>query len=296
MTQRPARPIVRRSTTRVDRSSMFPLRPRSMLFTLYGDYAYPERRDVPLSGLVEIGQALGLSEVAVRSAVARLAREGWIVARRDGNRSRYGLSASGARLIEEGTQRIYRPRTAPWDGLWCVLNYSIPEARRAERDRVRKRLAWLGFGAMGGGAYVSPREVAADVLLLFKDHGLHSFARVFSAKLEGPVDDAALVTQCWDLSAIAKRYDAFVSHYQRQYERDKRLRDKRALAEVDAFVTRFALTHDFRRFPFVDPDLPESLLPRDWPGTRARKLFETHHALLTAGALRFFDRIAGRDA
>jgi phenylacetic acid degradation operon negative regulatory protein len=288
MTQRPAGPIVRSP-------SMAPLRPRSMLFTLFGDYAYPKRRDVPLRGLVEMGQALGLSEVAVRSAVARLAREGWILARRERARSRYGLSAAGRALIEEGTRRIYRPRAWAWDGVWCVLNYSIPEAKRSDRDRIRKQLAWLGFGPMGGGAYASPRDVGDELLALLGHHKLHAYARVFSGRLEGPGRDADLVSQCWDLRAIARRYEAFIAHYEPVYRRDRALRSRRALEDVDAFVTRFALTHDFRRFPFVDPDLPSELLPRNWAGTRARRLFEAHHALLTGGALRFFETIASRN-
>jgi phenylacetic acid degradation operon negative regulatory protein len=263
-----------------------------MLFTLFGDYAYPVKRDVPLRGLVQIGRAHGLSEVAIRSAVARLAREGWIVSHREGMRSRYGLSAPGRRLIEEGTRRIYRPRTKPWDGVWCVLNYSIPEAKRAERDRIRKQLAWLGFGAIGGGAYVSPRDAGTAVLSLLEERKLQAYARVFSAKLSGPGSDADLVAQCWDLKSIARRYEAFIEHYAPLHKRDTALAAGRGLADVDAFVTRFALTHDFRRFPFVDPDLPESLLPPKWAGTRARKLFEEHHALLTAGALRFFEKIS----
>ena len=267
-----------------------------MLFTLYGDYAYPERRDVPLGGLVEIGRALGLTEVAVRSAVARLAGEGWIAARRVGRRSRYGLSTAGTGLIEEGTRRIYRPGAARWDGTWCLLTYSIPEAKRSDRDRIRKQLAWLGFGPMGGGAYVSPRDAGAAVLSLLRDHRLHAYARVFSAKLQGPGEDADLVAQCWDLPAIGRRYQAFVDHYGPLFRRDRAARARRRLSDVDAFVTRFALTHDFRRFPFVDPDLPARLLPRGWAGTRARDLFDAYHALLRAGALRFFDTIAGRDA
>jgi phenylacetic acid degradation operon negative regulatory protein len=272
------------------------LRPRSMLFTLYGDYAYPERRDVPLRGLVEIGQALGLSEVAMRSAVARFAREGWVEAHRQGARARYGLSEAGRRLIEEGTRRIYRPGTARWTGRWCVLTYSIPEKKRAHRDRIRKQLAWLGFGPMGGGAYASPRDAGEAALALLRRHDVHAYARVFSGALEGPGTDADLVEQCWDLDKLAARYRAFVSHYEPLYRRDRALRANRRLSDREAFVTRFALTHDFRRFPFIDPDLPERLLPRRWPGIRARSLFEAHNALLRPGAFRFFDRIADGDA
>ncbi len=266
-----------------------------MLFTLYGDYAYPEGRDVPFRGLVDVGSALGLSEVAVRSAVARLAREGWLIARRGGGRSRYGLSAAGRRLIEEGTRRIYRPTPSRWSGRWCLLTYSIPESRRSERDRIRKQLAWLGFGGMGGGAFVSPRDAGADALALLERHGVHGFARIFSGSLVGPGSDADLVAQCWDVAALDRRYRAFLDHYLPVCRRQRRAHEAGALTDREAFVTRFALTHDYRRFPFFDPDLPEALLPAKWPGTRARRLFAAHNALLRRGAFRFFDSVAASD-
>src|ERR1017187_7083992 len=90
---------------------LFPLRPRSMLFTLYGDYAYPRGVDLWLGSLVLLGARLGISEGAVRSAGARLARDGWVAARRQGNRSFYALTQRGRSLIQAGTRRIYQPRT-----------------------------------------------------------------------------------------------------------------------------------------------------------------------------------------
>ena len=263
-----------------------------MLFTLYGDYAYPRGVDLWLGGLVAFGERLHISEVAVRSAVARLARDGWVSARRDGNRSYYGLSTRGRSLIEEGTQRIYEPRSGGWDGQWCVLTYTIPEARRAHRDRLRGELAWLGFGALGGGTYVSPRDVASRARALVAEHGVSEFARIFTARFDGPVPADEMVRCCWNLPAIARQYEAFIKHYAPLYRRDAALRRKRALRDASAFVHRFALTHDFRRFPFIDPDLPAQLLPPGWAGARARELFENYHTLLTDGALRFFNAVA----
>jgi phenylacetic acid degradation operon negative regulatory protein len=280
----------REKPARLARSpSMAVLRPRSMLFTLYGDYAVPRNADVRLGGLVRIGHALGLTEVAVRSAVARLAGEGWMSARRDGNRASYALSTAGLALIEEGTERIYRPRTQSWDGMWCILNYSIPEANRSLRDRIRKRLAWLGFGPMGGGAYVSPRDVSAQALELVREFGVETYSRIFMGRLTGPGDDAGLARQCWDLRQIADRYSRFIAHYDPLERRDRAAKSRKALADQSAFVMRFALTHDFRRFPFIDPDLPKHLLPKGWAGTRARRLFESYGELLRDGAFRFFD-------
>jgi len=262
-----------------------------MLFTLYGDYAYPQGADLWLGSLVELAGALGVSEVAVRSAVARLAREGWLEARRAGNRSYYGLAMAGRRLIEEGTRRIYVPRGA-WSGRWCLLTYSIPESKRAHRDRIRKRLAWLGFGSIGGGTYVSPRDVASEAQALAAEHGVGEFARVFSAALVAPQQNATLAAQCWDLPGIAARYRAFIEHYSPLFSRDRRRHRDGSLPDRDAFAVRFALTHDFRRFPFIDPDLPTSLLPKNWTGARARDLFRRYHDLLERGAVRFFSSVA----
>jgi len=271
--------------------SMQPLRPRSMLFTLYGDYAYPRGQAIGLRSLVTFGARLGIGQAAVRSAVARLSRQDWLEARRAGNRSTYGLTEAGRRLIDEGTRRIYKTRLRSWDGRWCLLTYSIPEERRAARDRLRRQLAWLGFGALGGGTHVSPRKVESETRSLISAHGADNFARVFAAHLSGPAADADLVRQCWDLAAIGKRYDAFVAHYGPMLRRDARRARSGALADAEAFTARFALIHDFRRYPFIDPDLPRELLPAAWPGFRARALFEEYHGMLTEGALRFFDRV-----
>lgn len=276
-------------TRRVRFPGLARLRPRSMLFTLYGDYAHPQGTDLWLGDMVRLAAALGISEVAVRSAVARLAREGWIHARRAGNRSYYGLSETGRALIEEGTRRIYVRRGA-WNGEWTLLTYSIPESKRAHRDRLRKRLAWFGFGPLGGGTYVSPRDVAADVQTVLAEHGVHRFSSVFSARLSGR--DEKLAAQCWDLPSIAARYERFMAHYEPMYRRDARRRRERNLADEEAFVTRFALTHDFRHFPFIDPDLPAALLPSRWAGTRARDLFDRYHGLLRDGALRYYAALA----
>jgi phenylacetic acid degradation operon negative regulatory protein len=271
--------------------SIEPLRARSMLFTLYGDYAYPRGQAIGLQGLVTFGARLGIGETAVRSAVARLSRQDWLTPRNSGSRRAYGLTEPGRRLIDEGTRRIYKPRVRPWDGRWCLLTYSIPEARRAARDRIRRQLAWLGFGALGGGTYVSPRRVEGDVLALVRAHGADRFARIFEAHLSPPGADADLVRQCWDLRAVGRRYEDFVAHYEPNYKRDVRRTRAGALSEADAFTARFALTHDFRRFPFIDPDLPRELLPEAWPGFRARALFEEYHGMLTDAALRYFDGV-----
>src|SRR2546423_14109201 len=71
-----------------------PLNPRSLLFTLYGDYVRPLGQDgVRVGALVRLAAELGVGDNALRSALSRITREGWLLARRNGGAPPDGLSA-----------------------------------------------------------------------------------------------------------------------------------------------------------------------------------------------------------
>ena len=62
-----------------------------------------------------------------------------------------------------------------------------------------------------------------------------------------------------------------------------------------SFRMQTRLVHAWRKFPFVDPDLPASLLPADWPRRRAYELFTVRHARWAGPAGDWFEELeAGR--
>ncbi len=61
----------------------------------------------------------------------------------------------------------------------------------------------------------------------------------------------------------------------------------------DALVERMQLIHDYRLFPFRDPDLPPELLPADWSGRVAHEVFLEAHSLLRAPAEEYVDELIG---
>ena len=44
------------------------------------------------------------------------------------------------------------------------------------------------------------------------------------------------------------------------------------------FRAQTQLVHEWRKFPFLDPDLPADMLPAGWPRKRAHDLFRERHA------------------
>jgi len=139
-------------------------RPRDLVFTLFGEYFLKRSDSVWVGSLIALLEPFGLTEGTVRTALSRMVKKGWLEARRDGRHAYYSLTPRGRRLLEEGTERIFHP-TWPeeWDGYWFLLAYSIAQGNRSLRDRLRDRLAWLGFGSIGNGVWISPHDVGPQV-------------------------------------------------------------------------------------------------------------------------------------
>ena len=76
-------------------------RPNSFIFTLYGDMVHRLEPDGTLwiGALIRIMASFGISSQAVRQAVSRMSRQGWLVARREGNRACYAVTLRGRRRI-----------------------------------------------------------------------------------------------------------------------------------------------------------------------------------------------------
>jgi phenylacetic acid degradation operon negative regulatory protein len=89
-----------------------------------------------------------------------------------------------------------------------------------------------------------------------------------------------LLRESWPLERTADAYQKFMKTFEplrAWIGRDG------SLDAADAFTARILLIHHYRRVVLRDPLLPTALLPRDWPGSAARKLCgEIYRGLLPA--------------
>lgn len=265
-------------------------RPQDLVFTLFGEYLLHREDPVWVGSLIALLQPFGLSEGAVRTVLSRMARKGWLRSRRIGRHSFYDLKDKGRRLLEEGEARIFHPTwDTPWDGTWFLLAYSIPEDRRHLRDRLRDRLAWLGFGSLGNGLWISPHDVEKKVQATAEELDIDQHLECFRARRVGGSGGTELVSRCWDLSALNGRYQAFMERWSpRRPDADT---EGGGYSDEDCFRLRFELIHEFRAFPLGDPYLPRSLLHDDWKGDRAAELFREIHDELVGPADRYVDEV-----
>lgn len=260
-------------------------RPQDLVFSLFGEYLLERPGPVWIGSLIELLAPFELSENAVRTALSRMVRKRWLEAERRGRWAYYDLTGRGRRLLEEGAERIYHPpRDEPWDGAWRLVAYQIPEEERESRDRLRDRLLWLGCGSLGGGLWISPHDVRGPVAEAAAELGVEGHVEVFRAEHLGFSDPHRLVARAWDLAGIAARYAAFIDRFEEPFGEARAAAAREGLDPADAFVRRFELIHAYRDFPRIDPFLPRALLPEDWGGQRAARLFDRYRELLTEPA------------
>jgi len=188
-----------------------PIRGGSLLITIFGDSIAPRGGAITLGSLIDLARPFGLAERLVRTSVARLARDGWLVGTRNGRRSEYRLAPSGQQRFAEATRRIYGPIPSSWNGEWTLL--VLPPASGGRAQNVRDELRWLGFGQVSPGVFAHANWNLGEARTGLD--GLEGIAEglLFKSSSESLKTDRRLVATGWNLGELARRYRKFVATF-----------------------------------------------------------------------------------
>jgi phenylacetic acid degradation operon negative regulatory protein len=234
-----------------------PSRIWSLVITVYGDAIVPRGGSVWLGTLTRFFEALGIGEGAVRTAMSRLAADGWLVRSRVGRNSFYSLAEKGRQTFAAATEHIYDPPALPWSGAFDLA--ILPP--NGERDAARSALQEGGFGSPSPGLWLAPAGAPFP-----------SEAVPAALRLSASTDDATaarIAASAWPLARTAEGYRRFIALFRPLADA---LDDGSTLSDRDSFAIRILLIHAYRRVILRDPILPPALLPVDWPGAAARTL------------------------
>ena len=277
-------------------------RASSLIISAFGDVVVPRGSRIWLGSLIHLLKPLALTERLIRTSVFRLAKEEWLRAEPSGRRSDYLLTPLGRRRVEEASRRIYASSVPPWDQRWRLI-VAVGELATKQRELLRRALAWQGFGTLAGGCFVHPGadlNSAFDALIaegLGDALGGLKPLLAADAQLGGAANDIALVHAAWNLEQLSTLYSEFVECYQPALDQ---LRGGQSdIDDESAFLLRVLVIDDYRRLLLRDPDLPDVLLPPDWPGKKARLLCKELYRRLLAPSERHLDacfQLANGDA
>src|ERR1051325_3203945 len=93
-----------------------PSRTGSIVITVFGDAIVPRGGSVWLGTLLAFFEMLDIEGGVVRTAMSRLAADGWLERSRVGRNSFYRLAGKGRQTFDAATRHIYHPALSHWTG------------------------------------------------------------------------------------------------------------------------------------------------------------------------------------
>lgn len=214
----------------------------SLLISVFGDLAQDPGARVSGSLLRRITEQIGIKPEAMRVAIHRLRKDGWIGSERMGRNSVYFLTPTGLAQTTQASPRIYASGQ-PAERAWFVM--SNPAQPTATEDRpgvwITSNVLITASAPDRGQVFVTPIEngMALPPWMSARicDDATVGMSQEFAAALEdiGPSLDAAP-----------------------------------GLSTLEIAATRVLLVHGWRRIVLKAPVLPDHVFPEDWRGPFCR--------------------------
>ncbi|HEY2206274.1 MAG TPA: PaaX family transcriptional regulator C-terminal domain-containing protein [Pseudonocardia sp.] len=244
----------------------------SLLLTVLGELVVPAGDPVWTATLLYALAGLGVNRHTARQTIARAADAGWISGEKHGREVRWSVTPTAVEIIDDITGRV-RSLNAPaetWDGNCLIINVTITHDKRTARKRLYSALSWAGFGNPAPGLWATPHVERLDEISEVIDQlGLResTIAVVGTPAGRLGLSSQEIVERAWNLDDVAARYERLLDTFGGQ----------RPEPGDDLLFTHLALVDEWRKFPTMDPQLPQDLLP-NWIGRQAADTFVELHS------------------
>lgn len=223
----------------------------SLIVTIFGDLAQNKGDEISAQTLGKMTESFGVKAEALRVALYRLRKDGWIDSRRKGRTSHYFLTAYGLRQTISATPRIYG-QTKPSELDWYLVVASN------DSDASRKELESLAVSGdcipLGGNTLITngrPNGFSTHLLTsLLNDALLPSWMK------QQVIGD--------DIAASYDSLFAVLSDVQNYLDSD--------FLPVERAVLRTLIVHSWRRVLLRHADTPDSFFPDNCKAKECREL------------------------
>lgn len=238
----------------------------SLLVTVFGELARAEGAQISGALVRHLCDLIGYRPEAVRVALHRLRKDGWIESHRQGRTSDYRLTDWGRAQSAEASPRIYAATALAARAYLVVQEPGQSSRAVAGRDALLAPGVWLTATPPGAaaapGVAEAPGAAAAFVTALAPGQRLPGW---MEERLGPPELRALAAPLALALAALEAQAPAL-----------------RALPPDQAAALRVLVVHEWRRVALRCPVLPDHVFASDWPVPRCRAAVARLLALLPA--------------
>ena len=223
-----------------------------------------------MKDLQTLTDRLGIEVGTLRTAMSRLAKDGWVKRERQARNSFYTLSSAGTREFVEATRRIYAGQSDSMDkNITLAISSQRNAGSRLEQDKfLAKTSAFLiRTGCAVWRSENAPSRSDLEAMDFFV--------------VSGTIDAASSwVGDTFERPELRQPFETMQSRWEIA---NKNVSVLHGLPPLDAMALRILLIHDWRRTILRQPVVPAAMIPEDWPEASCRSMVGTiYHAILPA--------------
>jgi phenylacetic acid degradation operon negative regulatory protein len=210
----------------------------------------------------------------IQELLHRLTRKGLVRRTGHGEKATFAITTAGRARV-----RLLEPRAsweAPWDGLWRVVAFDVPESQRRSRYNLWRALRTRRFGLLQRSVWVWPHDVTLILTEMINAEGIPECFCGFEAKRLLLCTNAEVVRAAWDFKEIGKRQFGYLESPMVTLKKAlnaRNLAELAAVARVEQQAYAYAIS--------MDPLLPRELWPQDYRGLRVQEKHERFQQSLT---------------
>ncbi|MBI4066757.1 hypothetical protein HY407_00080 [Candidatus Gottesmanbacteria bacterium] len=193
----------------------------------------------------------------IKNSLENLRRKGYI--KRNGRKKAWPeITLQGRKRLESILPEYDEKRI--WDGKIYLLTYDIPEKRKQDREILRRYARKLGMGMLLESVWITPynpHEILAEYISKKHLAGVIIVADIGKDGAIGDEDLRSLVGRVYNLDRLNDLYGEYIKN----------------ITSGDG-MNSLQKQFGFLSILSSDPQLPWDLLPDDWQGDKAYKLYK----------------------
>tara|TARA_R110002110_G_scaffold211304_1_gene423989 strand:- start:10573 stop:11346 length:774 start_codon:yes stop_codon:yes gene_type:complete len=225
----------------------------SLLVTLFGDLAQAPNAQLSGAAVNAILNGIGIKSEAIRVALHRLRRDGWIESNKAGRKSNYSLTSWGRDQSAAANPTIY----GPWPEISDAWLVAIDLNGHSTLDT-------QGMTPITTHLFINLTPVENDSAFVVHLSPSQAIPRWVSDRLCSS-----------QLNAAAQDFLKCLERFQRE------LQNFDPLTPVQTAILRTLLVHEWRRIILKAPAVPDFIMPDEWVGAACKQLFPHVLAALT---------------
>ena len=254
------------------------LRVWSIIVTVFGDAIMPRGGVVSLSSLQNILGLLDVESNAVRTAMSRLASDGWVKRQKIGRQSFCSLTRSGQGLFETASERIYAHSLNDWDETFEVVLRN--EDSHKTRSAFKREMRQHGFGSPISDLYLRPARESGP----FQDTDKVLATMRANNLVSGSIQE--FVSLSWPMDDLNQAYTDLKNKFEPIFDS---VEAGTGFSPAESLVVRTLLVHDWRKLVLQDVDLPVCYKPKGWVGEDARVMVAKIYQSLVKSSEQYLD-------